>query len=276
MPPTGEDPNNPPWNSLAAFGVWVASVLFIILIPALAVLPYAFYKSSGTPRDSHALLKALTDSTAILINIIAVIPAHILTLALIWAVVTQFGKRPFWRTLGWSWSARFGFWTSAGLAVVLLILGGTLTSLAGGEKTQIDQIVANSTATRYAIALLAATSGPFIEELVYRGVLYSAVQRSIGMVWAVVLVSILFTLVHVVQYYNNLGVITVIFILSLSLTIVRAQSGRLLPCFVMHMVFNGIQSIYLILQPYIEKPAAGGEQKAEALAMLTRLFHGLL
>jgi uncharacterized protein len=277
LPPVlaADDPNNPPWNSLAAFSVWIASVLLIIFIPVIAVIPYIIYKVSGTPGDSETVQRLATDSTAILISIIAVIPAHLLTLAVVWAVVTGFGKRPFWRTLGWNWGGRFGFWTSAGLAVALLAVGATLTSLVGGEKTQIDQIVANSTATRYALAILAATSGPFIEELVYRGVLYSALQRTAGVIWAVVIVSFLFAGVHVIQYYNNLGVIAVITLLSVSLTLVRAYTGRLLPCFVMHMVFNGIQSIYIVLAPYIEQRLSGGEQKA-ALEHLARSLHGLI
>ena len=62
----------------------------------------------------------------------------------------------------------------------------------------------------------------------------------------------MFTGVHVVQYRNNLGVIAVISMLSVSLTLVRAFTGRLLPCFLMHLVFNGIQSIYIVLSPYLE------------------------
>jgi hypothetical protein len=271
----GYDPDNPPWSSLAAIAVWLASVLFILFIPAIAVLPYAFYKSAGAARDSQTLLKALTDSTAILISILSVIPAHLLTLGVVWAVVTNFGKRRFWPALGWSWSERFGFWPSAGLAVLLLVVGVLVTWLAGGEKTQIDQIVANSTAARYSLALLAATTGPLVEELVYRGVLYSAFQRTIGAIWAIVFVSTLFTLVHVFQYYNNLGVIAVISILSISLTLVRAYTGRLLPCFVMHLVFNGIQSIFIIIEPYLPHSAPGDEQKAAALVCLVRAFHGL-
>lgn len=267
-------PDNPPWSSPVAFAVWIASVLFILFIPAIAVLPYAFYKAAGS--DSQTLLRSLSDSTAILISILAVIPAHLLTLGVVWAVVTGFGKRGFWSLLGWSWSERFGFWTSAGLAVALLVIGATLTTLAGGEKTQIDQIVANSTAARFSLALLAATTGPFVEELVYRGVLYSAFQRSLGTIWAVVFVSTLFTFVHVFQYYNNLGVIAVISILSISLTLVRAYTGRLLPCFVMHMVFNGIQSVLIIVEPYLPRSVVGDEQKSEALGLLVRAFHGLL
>ncbi|MBD0327078.1 MAG: CPBP family intramembrane metalloprotease [Pyrinomonadaceae bacterium] len=271
----GYDPDNPPWSSPAAFGVWMASVFFILFIPVLAVLPYAFYKSGGAARDPQSLMRALTDSTAILISILSVIPAHLLTLGVVWAVVTGFGKRPLWPTLGWSWSERFGFWPSVGLAVLLLVVGVLVTWLAGGEKTQIDQLVANSTAARYSLALLAATTGPFVEELVYRGVLYSAFQRTIGTIWAVVFVSTLFTFVHVFQYYNNLGVIAVISILSISLTLVRAYTGRLLPCFVMHMVFNGIQSIFLIIEPHLPHSTPGDEQKAVALVHLMRAFYGL-
>jgi hypothetical protein len=269
------DPDNPPWGLLAAVLTWVGSFLLLVGIVNLVTLPYVFSKFKGeTAAQLQQFVK--TDQTAVLLQILAVIPAHLLTLILVWAVVTGIGKRPFWRTLGWSWSERFGFWKSAGLAVALLLIGGFVSSKMGGEKTQIDQIIANSTAARYALALLAATTAPLIEELVYRGVLYSAFQRTIGMVWAVVLVSTLFSFVHVFQYYNNLGVIAVISILSISLTLVRAYTGRLLPCFIMHMVFNGLQSLYIILAPYIEKPEAGGEQKAQALVLLARSLHGLL
>ncbi len=33
-------PNNPPGGILAAVGVWVASILFILVIPTLFLLPY--------------------------------------------------------------------------------------------------------------------------------------------------------------------------------------------------------------------------------------------
>jgi membrane protease YdiL (CAAX protease family) len=273
--PVAIDPNNPPWGLTAAVLTWIGSIALLIGMSLLIITPYILkYFKGGSKQDLEQFL--LTDKTAVLLQILSAIPAHLLTLGLVWAVVTRFGKLPFWRALGWSWSKHFGFWTSAGLAVVLLVTGGILTTLVGGEKTQIDQIVSNSAAARYTLALLAATTGPLIEELVYRGVLYSAFQRTIGTIWTVVLVSTLFTFVHVFQYYNNLGVIAVISILSISLTLVRAYTGRLLPCFVMHMVFNGIQSVLIILDPYLPHSITGGEQKTEALVYLARSVHGLL
>jgi membrane protease YdiL (CAAX protease family) len=157
-----------------------------------------------------------------------------------------------------------GFWTSAGLAVLLLAIGLVLTWLIGGQPTQIDQIVSSSAASRYALAILAATTAPFVEEVVYRGVLYS------------VCVSTLFTLVHVLQYYNNIGVIIVISLLSVSLTLVRAFTGKLLPCIIMHMVFNGIQSILIIVEPYLPSSVPDVEQKAPAIVMLARSVRHLI
>jgi membrane protease YdiL (CAAX protease family) len=258
------DPNNPPWGISAGLLLWVGSVLILFGVAFLFLLPYMalYYKGS--------LEGLVTDRTAILLQILSAFPAHLLTLGIAWAIVTRFGKRPFWRLLGFSWSERVGFWTSAGLAVGLLAVGLLLTKLIGGEPTQIDQIVSSSTASRYAVAILAATTAPFVEEVVYRGILYSALKKTAGMFWAVVIVTLLFTLVHVLQYYNNIGVITVIFMLSLSLTLVRAFTGRLLPCVIMHMIFNGIQSALIIAEPYLQQAVPEVEHKAPAVALLAR------
>jgi len=57
----------------------------------------------------------------------------------------------------------------------------------------------------------------------------------------------------VIQYSQNVGVILVITILSFTLTLSRAISGSLIPPFLIHLVFNGIQAIFIVLSPFIEK-----------------------
>ena len=191
----------------------------------------------------------------IFISILSVLPTHILTFLAVWFVVTSRGRRPLWQTLGWSWPGNFGPWKTIGLAVLLLAVGSLITRYLGGSETQVDQIINSSLRARFATAFLAAVTGPLVEELVYRGVLYSAFQRVLGMTWAVVLVSALFAGVHVIQYYNNLAVIAVIALLSVALTLARARSGSLLPSYVMHLVFNGIQAVILVVQPFVGKPS---------------------
>jgi membrane protease YdiL (CAAX protease family) len=78
-------------------------------------------------------------------------------------------------------------------------------------------------------------------------------QRAIGVKAAVVFVLALFTLIHVPQYWPNLGVISAVALLSIVLTIVRAYTGKLLPCIINHMSFNAVQALLLILEPYIQR-----------------------
>src|SRR5205814_10688375 len=109
--------------------------------------------------------------------------------------------------------------------------------------------------------------------LLYRGMLYGALQKVFGISTYFVIVSTLFVGVHVLQYYKNLAVIAAITILSVSLTLVRARSGRLLPSYVIHLVFNGIQAVILVLQPFLEKSPV---EKKAAIGLLMHSLSRLL
>jgi uncharacterized protein len=272
--PHEPDPDNPPWNVWVAALTWVGSVVLLFGMSAISLIFIMIYLSSthGSVQPEQLRQLLTTDKVAVLIQVIAVIPAHLLTLGLAWAVVTNFGKRPFWQTLGWRWSRGLGLWTSSGIAITLLLFGGVLTKYYGGEPTDIDQIINNSTAARFVLAFLATATAPIVEEVIYRGILYPALQRAIGVAWAVVGVTLLFASVHVVQYYNNISVIAAIGVLSLTLTLVRAYTKSLLPCFVIHLVFNGLQSLYIVLQPYITKPEALPTQPTGMLILCAQLF----
>jgi len=216
----------------------------------------------------------MRDKSFIFFSVLGVIPAHLLTFALAWLIVTRAGRYPFWKTLGFEWPANFGPWKSIGVAVALLGVGVLVTYLAGGSKTELDELINSSYQTRLTTAILAATTGPLVEEIVYRGVLYSALQRVFGALWTVLIVSSLFAGVHVAQYRSNTGVIAVITLLSFALTLVRATTGKLLPSFMIHFVFNGIQSVLLVVQPFFEKADQTLPPKAPAhlLAIVVRYF----
>ena len=140
-------PNNPPWGLFVAILIWFGSVFLLFISQLLIVIPYARYHNPGASGETLIQFSS-TDPTAILLLLISVIPAHLLTIGLVWAVVTGFGQRPFRQTIGWSWSEHLGFWSSAGLAVALMLTGLVLTKVIGGNPTQLDQIVASSTAAR--------------------------------------------------------------------------------------------------------------------------------
>jgi membrane protease YdiL (CAAX protease family) len=258
--PPPVDANNPVWGVGGALLLWIATILVQAIIPLLFIIPFALHRGldPGSPDFTKAAIElAVTDPTAILLQIIAILPTHLLTLALLWAFVTRLGKRPFLASFGWGWSSNLGILEGAALVViggVLFIAGTVLASfLSHDTPTQLEQLINSSVAARYTIAALAVFTAPFVEEFMYRGVLYSALQRTIGVKLAVVFVLALFTVIHVPQYWPNVGVISAVALLSIVLTIVRAYSGRLLPCVIIHMSFNAVQALILVLQSFVQR-----------------------
>ena len=242
------DPDNPPWSLLQAILIWVASV-FLLLVPQVCALVYVVYHYEGVIPPKAVLF---ADKTFFLILVSVLLPVHILTLALIWVVVTLRGKVSAKQALGWSWSANFGIVKSVGLAIFLFMVAMLVTYKFGGQDTDIERLLQSSRAAALITAVLAATTAPLVEETIYRGLLYSAFQRAIGPVFAVIVVASMFAGLHVLQYWPNAGAISAITFLSVVLTIVRARTGRLLPCFVIHLVFNGIQSLIIVFEPYLQ------------------------
>ena len=255
-PPPAPQPTAYAWlEVLKGFVLWILSVVMLAVVPVFVALPYVIYQWSqfGPPRP-----EALTqDKTLIFLSILGVLPTHLLTLALVWLFVTEGGRKPFWATLDFRWSRYSSPLVTtllcALLALGLLGVGWAVTTLWGGSKTQLDALVESSMYARVATALVAVFTAPLVEELIYRGVLYSALERAAGRVISIVAVSLLFAGVHVLQYSQNLGVILVITILSFTLTLSRAYTGSVIPPFLIHLVFNGIQALFIILSPFIEK-----------------------
>lgn len=246
-------PDNPPWTSGVAFLAWLASVALILIFPVIAIGIYVAANNLNI-ADQEQLLNALkTDINASILQIVAIIPAHIFTLLMAWAIVTRFNKYSFREMLGWKFN-NFRIWHIIVVVVAIFALAAGLTSYFGETDNELLRILRSSRTAVILIAILATFTAPVVEEVIYRGILYSAFQRTMGKWAAVFLVTFLFAIVHVPQYLPDFVAISMICLLSLILTLIRAWTGNLLPCIILHFVFNGIQSILLILEPYITKP----------------------
>lgn len=256
-------PDNPPWNSWTAFGVWLASVVFIVVLPNLFILPYILKKGIVATDSAQMMEFLLKDPTAIILSVVAIIPAHILSLILAWLVVTKIKKFSFRETLGWQWGG-FTWWNC------LLILGGffvvaaIVSSFLPEQDNDLIRILRSSRTAVYIVAFLATFTAPIVEEVIYRGILYSAFQRTFGVFIAVLVVTALFALVHVPQYYPSYSTIILICLLSLILTLIRVKTKNLLPCIVLHTIFNGIQSLILVLEPFLSGLANQTQNEAAA------------
>ena len=244
------------WREVTiSIGVWIASIVTLLIVPIVFAIPYIVFRiAKFGPPTPEALS---TDKGLIFFSVAGVLPTHMLTVVFVWLVVTNGGRRPFWKNIQMDWPKNY----SPTVVTLLSVLAATLlyliaigiTSFYGERKTDLDLLIESSIYTRMATAFVAVFTAPLAEELIYRGLLYRALERAAGMGVAIALVSLFFAGVHVFQYRNNIAVILAITLLSITLTVTRAITGKVLPGFIIHLVFNGIQSVLIVLTGFMGK-----------------------
>ncbi len=263
-PPT---PNNPPWGSLEGVGLWVASILAILIIPTLFLLPYLATIQPPITESEQLVEFAKTDPTAVFLQIVAIIPAHLLTILLAWLIVTKGRKYSFKAMLGWQ-TGSFRWWHYLIVLGSFFVLAAVVGSLVPEQENDLIRMLQSSRSAVYIIAFVATFTAPFVEEVVYRGVLYSAFQRALGVPAAFALVTFLFAIIHVPQYWPSYSTIFLLGVLSIILTAIRVKTNNLLPCIILHTLFNGIQSVFLVAEPLLPKPEV--QQQVAALLHLLK------
>ena len=242
------DPDRPHWGLLGGVCMWVLSVV----LPQILPIPFIFTeRSAGRLPSPEDIAAGNLGVRLVVASIVATALGHIIVLVACWAVVTQFGSRPFFATLGWGWG-RLG--VMGGLLLVPVSIGAvflvsTLAQLVlpESETTLFTQMLRSSDLARYLVAALAVLTAPFVEELIYRGMLYSGLRSRLPAAVSILIVGSIFTLVHVQQYWGAWASLVGLSTLSLIMTLVRAYTKSLLPCVMIHLIFNMIGATSILL-----------------------------
>ncbi len=234
------------WGVPAAFGNWLASILLSLLVPILLVLIYALVVNRQLFQD---VMKQRETATLLVLTLIGTFFGQILSLLLSAIIVTELWKKPFLPTLGWQWSPRFKFPHAVGLAILMLIVGVALEYLLPHKETSLEKFLKFGLPVRLALALVATIGAPLVEEVVYRGLLFDALERAKNTHVAVIVVTLLFWGVHIAQYIESIATLAAVLVLSFALTYLRASTKQILPCVVVHTIFNGIQGILIVFAP---------------------------
>jgi membrane protease YdiL (CAAX protease family) len=94
-----------------------------------------------------------------------------------------------------------------------------------------------------AMAVLVA---PLVEETLFRGYLYPLFARSFGIGPGIVVTGVLFGLMHGAQLGWTWGLVTVLIIVGIVFTIVRARTGTVFASYLMHLGYNSLISFFAI------------------------------
>jgi membrane protease YdiL (CAAX protease family) len=113
----------------------------------------------------------------------------------------------------------------------------------GGSNPLLELVL--SSRDPIALGLMAFTAvvlAPLFEEVIFRGALLPVLTESVGVFWGVVLSGLTFGLAHI-----SIGELAPLTVLGIGLALMRLSSGRLLPCVLMHALWNAVTFFNLLL-----------------------------
>ena len=202
------------------------------------------------PPDAKAVMQALmANPDTRVVFIVATIAAAALVMILL--------IRQFWRA---QWSRAdlpgFGF-TPPGkkhayliavlLGAAVLLLGGPLTHLLAGHQEvnqDVSLLAGNvSVGMRLLLALLVVCVAPFVEELVFRGVLLSGLASRMPIGWAMLASAIVFGCVHLPDFKFAWYPVPALVILGLASAWLRVRTRSLWPSITLHATNNFIAAM---------------------------------
>jgi membrane protease YdiL (CAAX protease family) len=173
------------------------------------------------------------------------------------AVVMSLLIRQFWR-VQWSRADLPGFGLTPPtkksdyliavlLGVIVLFLGGALTHLLAGHH-QVDQDVSLlagnvSVGMRLLLAVLVVCVAPFVEELVFRGVLLSGFASRMPIGWAMLASAVVFGCVHLPDFKFAWYPVPALIVLGLVSAWLRVRTRSLWPSITLHATNNFIAAI---------------------------------
>ena len=223
--PARVPPENPPWS------LW--DVLAIALVAFGAIFLLELLGTLLAERIYHLSAEGLARNPKLLVP--AEFFAYVVTLSFMAAIVRSRGL-PFWKTV--SWKPVKGALMYPILGVLLAFAVGLATLvLPIPKELPIEKSFADTLGT-WLLAIFGVTVAPLMEELFFRGFLYPALARPLGIRWSVAITSMLFALIHSSQLADAWAPLLLLFLVGLILTTARVRTGSVFPGFLIHSAYN--------------------------------------
>jgi membrane protease YdiL (CAAX protease family) len=157
-----------------------------------------------------------------------------------WPTLWSMPKPP---GFGFALPVRNAFFAVAiGIGLAAPVVGSWLTQLLA-QGHQVPQDIRQlgmqaSPALRVSLVMIVASLGPLVEELLFRGLLLSALLRRMKVAWAVSASALLFALIHLPGLQWHGYALPALALLAAALAWLRLRSGSLWPSVLAHSVNN--------------------------------------
>lgn len=234
-PPARVPRENPPWSLWDVVAIALVAFGSITVIGATGMLI--------AKRFYHVPFADLARNPKLAVPVEFF--AYVITLAFM-SVIVRSRHLPFWKSVGWKWIR--GPLKYPIVGVLLAFAVGLATSLLPIPKElPIEKYFADTLGT-WMLAVFGVTVAPLMEELFFRGLLYPALARPLGIRWSVVITSLLFALIHSSQLADAWAPLLLLFLVGLVLTTARVRTGSIIPGLLIHSAYNFTLFVELFIQ----------------------------
>ncbi len=219
----------PAWGARDLLWVLMVLVLALFFIDTAAVL-IANWVAAGRGLEAQDFA---TDPRVV---VPAQTVAYLLTVGFIVRMIRRHYRLRFFPAVHWRVPERWLKFIIAGmlLAIVVQILSAKLPI---PKQLPIEQYF-RSPPSAWLMAGFGILVAPFCEELFFRGLLYPVLRQRLGMVLAVVLTSGLFAVIHASQLGHAWAAVSVLFVVGVVLTLIRAMTDSLAASVLVHTGYN--------------------------------------
>lgn len=224
----------PPLWSLRDLVLIVAFVPGAILVSEFLLL--AGYAALQPLFGWHLRHENLQDNPFFLLALQSVF--YGLLFGFIFFLITGYHRQPFWSALNWRKLTKNQFLGSVAGGLLLAVMVQFAPTILPDRDTFPLQELFSSSGAAYAVAVFAILVAPLMEELIFRGVLFSIFEHQVGVRFAIVSTAALFAAVHIPEYWGAWNHVLFIFFVGLALSLARGVTGSLPPSVVLHLTYN--------------------------------------
>lgn len=219
-------------------------LLDVLLILMAAVCAIVFSVLAGTAAIYIAHYPHSFDPKELGENALFVIPmqmiAYLLVVGFMAGLVWMRHQQGLWEAIGWNMP-------SERLAMAALAMGGVLGLFSEVSSTllqrwtpktlPIEQLFRDPS-SGYLLAGFGVLVAPLVEELFFRGFLYPAVARWTGPAISIIFTAGAFAALHGAQLAYAWPPLLVLFIVGMVFTLIRARTGSVATCVMVHVGYN--------------------------------------
>lgn len=219
------------------FNLWD---VLLILIAAFAAGLFCLFFAGLVLYTTHPSGDAKKLATNVLIGLLVQLASYVLTVSFMVLLIWQKYKMNFLAAVKWNMPTASIGWGAFAVGAAMAVLTEGLSALLQPwipKSLPIDQVF-RTPASAYALAAFGILIAPFVEEMFFRGFLFPALARPLGLLPAASLTAAGFAAIHGTQLSYALIPLLLLFLVGMVLTLARAKMESVAVSVLMHIGYN--------------------------------------